>query len=398
MFRQALIAGGGIGGLAAALAASRAGWDVRLFERACAFGEVGAGIQLGPNVVKVLQGWGLAGALQIVAAFPERLQVRCAISGQVLGELPLGAAMTQRYGAPYATLHRADLHKLLLEAVRQHADMKLHLGRPLQSFSQTAQAVTVQADDGPGIEGDALIGADGLWSTVRQELLGDGLPRRTGHLAYRALVRQADLPEALRSQNVTAWLGPRMHVVRYPVRGGESLNVVAIVHGEVAAEADLWDHSANAADLAAATAGCCSGLRETLAAIEGWRLWVLHDRAPMQGAHQHAVGRVALLGDAAHPMRPYLAQGAGMAIEDAAELGHVLAQALDPALDVPTMLQRYALNRWQRNARVQARALRNGQIFHADGLLRWGRDAAMRVLGEKLLDMPWLYGGMTSAR
>jgi len=398
MFRQALIAGGGIGGLAAALAASRAGWDVRLFERASAFGEVGAGIQLGPNVVKVLQGWGLAGALQIVAAFPERLQVRSAVSGQTLGELPLGAAMTQRYGAPYATLHRTDLHGLLLEAVRQHADMKLHLGRPLQSFSQTAQAVTVQADDGPGIEGDALIGADGLWSTVRQELLGDGLPRRTGHLAYRALVKQSDLPEQLRSQQVTAWLGPRMHVVRYPVRGGESLNVVAIVHGEVAAEADLWDHSANAADLAAATAGCCATLREVLDAIPGWRLWVLHDRAPMRGAHQHAVGRVALLGDAAHPMRPYLAQGAGMAIEDAAELGHALAQALDPALDVPTMLQRYALNRWQRNARVQARALRNGQIFHADGLLRWGRDASMKLLGEKLLDMPWLYGGVVSAK
>jgi len=228
---------------------------------------------------------------------------------------------------------------------------------------------------------------------VRRELLGDGLPRRTGHLAYRALVRQSDLPESLRSQNVTAWLGPRMHVVQYPVRGGESLNVVAIVHGEVAAEADLWDHSANAADLSAATVGCCADLREVLDAIQGWRLWVLHDRAPMQGAHQHAVGRVALLGDAAHPMRPYLAQGAGMAIEDAAELGHVLAQALDPALDVPTMLQRYALNRWQRNARVQARALRNGQIFHANGLLRWGRDVAMKVGGDKLLDMPWLYGG-----
>jgi salicylate hydroxylase len=257
MFRQALIAGGGIGGLAAALAASRAGWDVRLFERASAFSEVGAGIQLGPNVVKVLHGWGLADALQAVAAFPERLQVRSAVSGQLLGELPLGAAMARRYGAPYLTIHRADLHGVLLQAVQQQADVKLHLGRPLQSFRQTAQAVTVQADDGPGIEGDALIGADGVWSTVRQELLGDGLPRRTGHLAYRALARQAELPEALRSQQVTAWLGPRMHVVQYPVRGGESLNVVAIVHGEVAAEADLWDHSANAADLAAATAGCC---------------------------------------------------------------------------------------------------------------------------------------------
>jgi salicylate hydroxylase len=392
MFRQALIAGGGIGGLAAALAASRAGWDVRLFERASAFSEVGAGIQLGPNVVKVLHGWGLADALKDAAAFPERLQVRSAVSSQLLGELPLGAAMAERYGAPYLTLHRADLHGVLLQAVQHHADVKLHLGRPLQFFSQTAQAVTVQADDGPGIEGDALIGADGVWSTVRQELLGDGLPRRTGHLAYRALVRQSDLPELLRSRQVTAWLGPRMHVVQYPVRGGEFLNVVAIVQGEVAAEADLWDHSANAVDLAAATSGCCTALREVLEAVEGWRLWVLHDRAPMQGAHQHAVGRVALLGDAAHPMRPYLAQGAGMAIEDAAELGHALAQALDPALDVPTMLQRYALNRWQRNARVQARALRNGQVFHADGVVRWGRDLAMKVLGEKLLDMPWLYG------
>lgn len=392
MLRQALIAGGGVGGLAAALAASRAGWDVRLFERANAFSEVGAGIQLGPNVVKVLHGWGLADALQAVAAFPERLQVRSAVSGQLLGELPLGAAMVQRYGAPYLTIHRADLHGVLLQAVQHHADVKLHLSRPLQSFSQTAQAVTVRADDGPGIECDALIGADGIWSTVRQELLGDGLPRRSGHLAYRALMRQSDLPELLRSHQVTAWLGPRMHVVQYPVRGGEFLNVVAIVHGEVAAEADLWDHSANAADLASATAGCCAALREVMDAIEGWRLWVLHDRAPMQGAHQHAVGRVALLGDAAHPMRPYLAQGAGMAIEDAAELGHALAQALDPALDVPTMLQRYALNRWQRNARVQARALRNGQIFHADGLLRWGRDASLKLLGEKLLDMPWLYG------
>ncbi|WP_411880291.1 FAD-dependent monooxygenase [Polaromonas sp. YR568] len=393
MFRQALIAGGGIGGLAAALAASRAGWDVRLFERASAFSEVGAGVQLGPNVVKVLHGWGLADALQAVAAFPERLQVRSAVSGQLLGELPLGDTMAQRYGAPYLTIHRADLHGVLLHAVQQQADVKLHLSRPLQSFTQTAQAVTVQADDGPGIEGDALIGADGVWSTVRQELLGDGLPRRTGHLAYRALVRQSDLPEALRSRQVTAWLGPRMHVVQYPVRGGEWLNVVAIVQGEVAAEADLWDHSANAADLAAATSGCCAALREVLEAVEGWRLWVLHDRAPMQGAHQHAVGRVALLGDAAHPMRPYLAQGAGMAIEDAAELGRALAQALDPALDVPTMLQRYALNRWQRNARVQARALRNGQVFHADGVVRWGRDLAMKVLGEKLLDMPWLYAG-----
>jgi salicylate hydroxylase len=126
---------------------------------------------------------------------------------------------------------------------------------------------------------------------------------------------------------------------------------------------------------------------------KGWGVWALHDRPPMQGAYQHALGRVALLGDAAHPMRPYLAQGAGMAIEDAAELGHVLKLAQeDASFDVPTLLQRYALNRWQRNAQVQARAMRNGEIFHASGPMRWGRDVAMKLLGEKLLDVPWLYG------
>jgi salicylate hydroxylase len=397
MSRQALIAGGGIGGLAMALAlaASRANWDVQLFEQAPAFSEVGAGIQLGPNVVKVLHQWGLADALHGVAAFPEVLQVRGAVSGDVLGTLRLGGVMAARYGAPYATVHRADLHGLLLEAVQQHASARLHLARPLESFHQTPQAVTVHTADGTAIEGDVLIGADGLWSRTRQQLLGDGPPRRVGHLAYRALVPQTTLPEHLRCQNVTVWLGARMHIVHYPVRGGAWLNVVAIVHGGITTDAtriDTWDHSANAADLAAALAGSHAALQDLVGAIASWRLWPLCDRAPMQGAHQHALGRVALVGDAAHPMRPYLAQGAGMAIEDAAELGRLLPLAADPAFDVPELLQRYALNRWQRNARVQARALRNGQIFHATGLVRLGRDLAMQLMGEKLLDMPWLYG------
>ncbi len=395
MIRQAVIAGGGIGGLAAALAASRAGWEVRLFERAAAFSEVGAGIQLGPNVVSVLHGWGLAAELDAVAAFPERLQVRGAASGRLLAELPLGGAMVQRYGAPYATVHRADLQALLLQAVRQHTGAKLQLKRPLRSFRQNAQAVMVQADGGPDIECDALIGADGLWSTTRQQLLGDGPPQRTGHVAFRAMAPQALLPQRLRSQQITVWLGPRMHVVQYPVRSGEWLNVVAIVQGEARDGEDPWNHGVSASDLDDLTrmlAGSCSALRDVLQAPGDWQRWALHDRPPMQGAHQQAVGRVALLGDAAHPMRPYLAQGAGMAIEDAAELGQVLAQALDPAFEVPLLLQRYALNRWQRNARVQARALRNGQIFHADGMLRWARDASLKLLGERLLDLPWLYG------
>ena len=390
MTKQVLIAGGGIGGLAAALAVSRAGWDVRLLERASTFSEIGAGLQLGPNVVKVLQAWGLADALEAIAARPERLQVRSAISGHLLAEMSL-QSMQSRYGAPYLTAHRADLHALLLRAV-QKTTTRLDLGQPLVTFQQTPQAVTVRRAEGLPIESDVLIGADGLWSHVRTQLLGDGPPRSTGHLAYRALVSQTDLPEKIRTQNISVWLGPKMHVVHYPVRRGEWLNVVAIVHGEVAAEADSWDHAANAAELSARLADACQPLRHMIEAMQGWRLWALHDRAPMQGAHQQALGRVALLGDAAHPMLPYLAQGAGMAIEDAAELGHVLRLALDPTFDVPTLLRRYALNRWQRNAKVQARALRNGGIFHAEGLLQKARDASLKLLGERLLDMPWLYG------
>jgi len=389
---QALIAGGGIGGLAAALAAARAGWGVRLYERAPVFCEVGAGIQLGPNVVKLLQGWGLADGLARVAAFPQQLEVRNAMSGRALGRLRLGDTMRQRYGAAYATVHRADLHALLLDAVRQ-TGVTLKLNHTLDRFSQDTNTVSVQSGDDPPVEAEVLVGADGLWSPVRQWLLGDGPPRGTGHLAYRALVRQSDLPQALRSGNVTAWLGPRLHVVQYPVHGGDWLNVVAIVHGEVSGDPDNWDRGTEAQELLAALTGTCVPLQNFVRAITGWRLWALYDRPPMQGAFQHARGRVALLGDAAHPMRPYLAQGAGMAIEDAAELGRALAQARDPALGVPTMLNRYALNRWQRNARVQARAIRNGQIFHARGAVSWGRDLAMKLLGERLLDVPWLYRG-----
>ena len=439
MIRQALVAGGGIGGLAAALSASRAGWDVRLYERATAFSEVGAGVQLGPNVVRVLHGWGLQDALARVAAFPHRLQVRNAVTGAELGVLPLGETALRKYGAPYAAIHRADLHALLLHAVQARDNVWLNLQSCVSSYADSGREVTLQTTEGQPfgpppaaalsdapaharlaqaasnpitstlggalqVEGDALIGADGLWSQVRKQMLGDAPPRVTGHLAYRALIKQTALHERLRSQQVTAWLGPRLHVVQYPVCGGESLNVVAIVQGSIQGDLQSWDHSANAADLQAAIRHTTAPLRELIEAVgeaagsaaPAWRLWPLCDRPPISGPHQQAQGRVALLGDAAHPMRPYLAQGAGMAIEDAAELGAALAQALDPVIDVPTVLQRYALNRWQRNARVQARSQRNGQIFHAQGPLRWARDASMKLLGERLLDLPWLYGARAS--
>jgi salicylate hydroxylase len=184
-----------------------------------------------------------------------------------------------------------------------------------------------------------------------------------------------------------------MHLVSYPVSAGERLNVVVIVHGAPRGDAMEWDNAAVAAELLAAMGEVAAPLRELVQAMPRWRLWTLHDRAPMAGPDEMVRGRIALLGDAAHPMRPYLAQGAGMALEDADELARALAQADGAVLDVPLALRRYALNRWQRDARVQARSRRNGRIFHATGFVRWGRDMSMRLMGERLLDLPWLYRG-----
>ena len=363
---------------------------MQLFERAREFGEVGAGIQMGPNVVRILNAWGLEKALQQVVAFPSDLRVRSAMDGAELGILSLGERVIQRYGAAYATVHRADLQSVLLQAVQQQDHVQLHLDSGVQSFQEDANGIRIRMVNGEDAVGCVLVGADGIWSSVRQQLLSDGPPRVTGHLAYRAMVKQQDLPERLRSQRVTAWLGPDLHVVQYPVRTGEWMNVVAVVHGRLDGDTGDWDHATNAADLRQATAGTASGLQDLIAAIAHWRAWVLCDRPPMRSAMEQARGRVALLGDAAHPMRPYMAQGAGMAIEDAACLQRVLTSA-----DIPMeqRLQRYAQQRWQRNARVQARSIRNGEIFHTKGFMRWGRDLSMRLLGEKLLDVPWLYAG-----
>jgi salicylate hydroxylase len=383
-----LVAGGGIGGLAAGVALARTGASVRLIERAEHWGEVGAGIQIGPNVTRILQGWGLTSELAQVAAMPTRLQARDARTGQVLGTLPLGERSERLYGAPYACIHRADLHALLLAAAtRQGVD--LQLGQSGAGLTQQSDLLTLQTDQGERWTASALVGADGLWSRTRAELGLTDAPRFSGHLAYRALLPQDSLPAQWRTDQVTVWMGPRLHVVHYPVQAGRGLNLVAIVHGSLPADAQSWDAMAQPASLFQALGPVATELRERLQAMQGWRLWALHDRPPLSGAAQMARGHVALLGDAAHPMRPYLAQGAGMAIEDA----NALAEAWTGSGDVPERLQRYAQARWQRNARVQARAIRNGEIFHAQGPVAWGRNASMRLLGERVMDVPWLYAG-----
>lgn len=406
MTQHVVIAGGGIGGLACALALARAGVSVDLLEQAGALGEVGAGLQLGPNAVRVLNEWGLIHELHARAAFPETLVVRDAQGGQKLGGLRLGSVIRARYGQPYATIHRADLHALLLQAVQQHAGVRLHLGARLASFDTTASGVRATCDDASVFQGAALVGADGLWSRVRTQLLGAQPVRVSGHLAYRGMVPAERVPAALRGSGVTVWLGPRLHVVHYPVKRGDWFNLVAVVHGALGqghggppgGDPQSWTHAARWNDLQRALGPVCTDLRDMLAAVGDWKLWVLNDRPPVASAQEHAQGRVALLGDAAHPLRPYLAQGAAMAIEDAWTLGRLVqGQASSPggltADDWPALLARYARTRWQRNARVQERSARNGSIFHATGALRLGRNMAMALLGESLLDNPWLYAG-----
>jgi salicylate hydroxylase len=389
MTLRLLIAGAGLGGLAAAIAAQRAGASARVCEQAPELLEVGAGLQLGPNATRVLENWGLLPALLEAAALPAMLKVRSADDGRVLGQIALGDDALRRYGAPYATVHRADLQAILHAAARKEG-AAIETDSPILDLDASHDAVSVQLDGGSRIEADALVGADGLWSTVRAQALGESGPAATGHMAFRGLVAQSDLPTALRSGDVTVWLAHGLHAVAYPVRGGEALNLVAIVDAGQRPDFRDWDAVASAQDVGAAVGAVCAPLRGLLDAMPAWRLWMLHDRPPLRGAHEMALGRVALLGDAAHPMRPYLAQGAGMAIEDAAVLGDVLAGAESGT--VAAAWRTYALRRWERCARVQAQSRRNGTVFHASGPLRWGRDAVMWLLGDRLLDQPWLYG------
>lgn len=390
-----IIVGGGIGGLAAALACGQAGARPQVLERAATFSEVGAGIQMGPNVTRTLHAWGLAEDLKEIGFVPRKLEAKDTQTGQIIGTLRLGQRSLETYGAPYVTVHRADLHRVLLQKIKRSGLAELCLDSEVQAVQQHADGIQISGTNLAASltefsKSAAMVGADGLWSKMRQFVVPPTAPRVTGLLAYRALVPMQSVPEKLRLQDVNVWVGPRVHAVLYPVKCGEYLNLVVVVQGPPPATLDDWDHAGNKQDLEAAIGPIHADLRDMLAAVPAWRLWPLCDRPPIQGPHEMAKGRIALLGDAAHPMRPFLAQGAGMAIEDAAELARSWARA---DLQVEDRLQMYAQARWARNAQVQQRSIRNGQIFHLQGPLRWGRNVAMKVMGESLMDVPWLYAG-----
>jgi salicylate hydroxylase len=290
------------------------------------------------------------------------------------------------------------LHQVLLNAVQAEEKTQLHLGYRLQQLQYKTSCVDSQwlSPQGQVVEhaSQALIGADGINSKLRELAWPSSQLQASGHWAYRTLLPRHTLPAAWRGDAMGLWLGPRLHLVHYPVRGGEWLNVVVLVETNDAAQTPGWDSQRSAAqtahDLQTALRGSCSRLQDLVRMSESWRAWALFDRHPLQSADDMAQGRLALLGDAAHPMLPYLAQGAGMAIEDA----QALAQNLSTyRATVTEQLQAYAGQRWARNARVQARAIRNGRIFHAHGLVAQGRNLSMQLLGERVMDVPWLYGG-----
>jgi salicylate hydroxylase len=387
--RTVVIAGAGIGGLAAALALAQRGLEVTVLEAADRLEEVGAGLQLSPNAARVLVGLGVAERLKPHIVVPEHLAVRNARSGRLLAQGPLGATCAQRYGAPYWVIHRGDLQAALCEAVAATPGITLKLGSKVESFTAEPDGVAVSASHGPQsltVRAQALIAADGLWSTLRRQLGHRTVPRPAGHTAWRTLVPAAAAPKRAIAPAVNLWLGADTHLVHYPVKGGRMINVVAIVGddwrepgwntpGEPRElldrfSAQLWHASA----------------RDLLATSERWQKWALFDCPPLANWSK---GRVTLLGDAAHPMLPYLAQGAAMAVEDAA----VLATCLERNPDVSVALRTYEASRLPRTARVQRDASRNATVYHMSGAGAALRSLALMAMGgDRLISRyDWLY-------
>lgn len=385
--RPFIVVGGGIGGVASALALARRGRQVHVLEQADAFGEIGAGIQLGPNVFKRFDILGIREAISELAVFPNNLVMRDALSGEEITRMPLGDAVIERFGAPYAVIHRADLHRVLLDACHAHENVTLETSREVVDYSDTGDQVTVTMADGGTVAGEAMIGADGIWSMVRERIVGDGKPRVSGHIAYRAVLPLSEVPEHLYSPDVTLWAGPKTHLVHYPLRRGELYNLVVVFHSDRYEEG--WDTYGDPEELRERFAGQRPEVLTLLDKIESWRMWVLCDREPVR---HWTRGRVTLLGDAAHPMLQYLAQGACMAIEDAVFLADSVAEHPD---DLNAAFSAYEDGRYLRTARVQIMARVYGEVYHAANVVRELRNQALgsRTVEQAFESSAWLYGG-----
>jgi salicylate hydroxylase len=382
-----LIAGGGIGGLAAARALALKGYRSVVLEQAEQFGEIGAGIQLGPNVDRVFDRLGVRPAMREIAFYPQNIIMMDSLSQKEVTRVQLGKKFELHFGNPYGVIHRADLHNVLLEACQGMTEIELHAGVEVTGYKDDGSGVTVTTSGGDGYSGAALIGADGLWSKIRPTIIGDGDPIVSGHIAYRAVLPIEDVPPELAPwmEDVVLWGGPRNHLVHYKLRRGELFNIVAVFHSQKYVEG--WDEFGDPAELEQHFQGTAPQVRALLAKINVWKMWVLCDRVP---AKNWTKGRVTLLGDAAHPMLQYLAAGAGMAMEDAVCLAELLE---DYDGDLERAFADYQAARYLRTGRVQLTARFYGDIYHAEGvtaelrnLMLGGRDPDGAYKGVE-----WLY-------
>jgi 3-hydroxybenzoate 6-monooxygenase len=387
-----LISGGGIGGLAAALVLAQDGHTVTVLEQADAFAEIGAGIQLGPNIFRMFDAMGLTEAVNRVAFFPPGLGMNDVRTGEKIVRVKLGDLARATYGFPYGVIYRADLHQLLLQACQARPSITLRTQAKVESFEQSAEEVNVQLADGERLQASALIGADGLWSKIREAIVGDGKPRVSGHVAYRAVLRRDQVPAHLWSDDVTLWGGEKTHLVHYPLRRGELFNLVAVFHSSKYDEG--WNTFGDSAELTERFAQACPQVRELLGKIDTWKMWVLCDREPVKNWTDR---RVTLLGDAAHPMLQYLAQGAGQAIEDAVVLREALRFTRG---DVQRAFQKYQQARYLRTGRVQLTARFYGDIYHASGVQRELRNQLFQSGNESagFAGLKWMYDGIEPSK
>ena len=382
-----LICGGGLGGLTTAVALARRGRPSRVLEGAPEFGAIGYGIQFGPNIFHVLGRIGLTDAVMAKADCPPAVLMRDAFTGDVLVTIPTGKSFRARFKHPYIIIHRIDLHHALLEACRGVDEIELVSDARVTGFDDRDDGVTVTTADGRSFSGAALIGADGLRSFIRSQLIGDGEPHPIGYVAYRTIVPISDLTADVHREEVVLWGGPGFHIVHYPLRHGTLFNIVAVFRTPTHAE--KGDVASYRAELQHTYREAHPAMRDLIAMLDlGWRGQV-GDRGPVRHWHK---GRVVLLGDAAHPPLQSLAQGACMAIEDGLCLGELIHAAGD---DFLTAFRRFEAARLLRTARVQLESRALWDFYHAEGIARDVRNETVAAWDEAHMHrcLAWLYDG-----
>ena len=383
-----LIAGGGIGGLAVAVGLAQKGIRSILLEKASALGEIGAGIQLGPNAFHAFDYLGVGEAARNMAVYVDQLRLMDAMTAQEICHVDLGEAFRGRFGNPYAVVHRGDLHGVFLKACRDSDLIDLRVSAEVVGYDQDGSSVTARLSSGDRVTGSLLIGADGLWSNVRKQVVGDGRPRVSGHTTYRSVIPTEQMPEDLRWNAATLWAGPKCHLVHYPLSGWKVFNLAITCHND--APEPVAGKPVSKEEVMKGFAHIHESALDIIHHGINWKLWVLCDRDPTE---RWVDGRVVLLGDAAHPMLQYFAQGACQAMEDAVCLSHMLGSH---ASDHAVALEKYRELRFPRTAKVQMLSRVIGEhIYHPDGEHARLRNAIMsaKTQSEWHDDLAWLYGG-----